>query len=314
MDEAQKELEELLAKQETEGTEAPPPAGEAPPTPEEVAYYLNGKENKLPLQAEIALQHDGKLTKAPLSTILNHYRQRADLDKKSVELRSAREEWEKERGDIDTYRDLRRKYEDIQRWSEQNPEDFAYLYNMFENRNKLLLERDAGGGEEGAGQGGVPPAVLEKLAALENELGGLREFKSSFEQRQEDEADQQAYNEVGQEMEEFKKNFPEVNLDEQDTEGISLSKKILIHGVQRQIPDFKLAALDYLGPKLQDILVQRGRNEAVKSVRQDRQQGVVSRSVTPPSGKETDVDTQKNWADLHRDAKDELKQILGVTT
>lgn len=312
-DEILKEFESLVSQGEAqEGTsETPPPSGMTPA--EEVLYFHGGKEGKLPLQAEIALKEDGKIARAPLGTILNHYRQRADLDKKSVELRKQREAWEQERGDIDTYKSLRQKYGAIQEWSEKNPEEFAHIWNLYENRSKHLLERDAGVSAEG-GNGALPPAVIEKIASLEKTIEDLQGFKTSFEQTQEQKADEEAYSEVQQEMEQFKKDFPELNLDEQDEEGVALSKKILIHGVQKQIPEFRLAAFSFLGPKVMDALVQRGRNEAVKNVRQDRQQGVVSRSVTPPDGgQRAEVDTQKSWSDLHRDAKDELKQILGTT-
>lgn len=308
-----KEFESLLEQGESPEGEAQAPGA---PTPEEILYFHGGKEGRLPLQAEIALKEDGKMARAPLNTILNHYRQRADLDKKSVELRKSRDEWEAERGDIDTFRTNRDRYGAIQKWSEENPEEFQHIWDLYENRSKHLLQRDVGqpAAEGEAAPVGLPPAVIDKIANLEKTIENLQGFQDEFKQDQEKQKDERAYHEVGQEMDEFKKEFPELNLDEQDGEGVPLAKKILVHGVQKQIPEFRLAAFSYLGPKVTDALVQRGRNEAVKNVRQETQQGIVSRSTTPPvDGQRAEVDTKKTWSDLHRDAKDELKQILGAT-
>jgi len=90
-----------------------------------------------------------------------------------------------------------------------------------------------------------------------------------------------------------------------------LFKQILKHVVSQGISTFRLAAFDLLGPKLQDALIARGRQDAVKAVRQDKQQGIVSRSQKPGTG-QSDPDTSKmSWSDLNRAAKSELEGVLG---
>lgn len=294
MDEIQQEFEELL-----KGT-AEEPVEEAKPTAEEIAYYLGDKQSKLPVNAELEFTEGGKPIRQSLSTILNHYRQRSELDKKYGQFKQEREAWESEAGDRETYQSLSQKYKAIQDWSEQNPKDFEYMWGLLQNKEKTLMERD-----------NIPPQVAERLSRQEKELEELKGFKKSFDLEQEEKRDKQAFDEVSQEMQVFKKDYPEINIEEENEEGMPLFKQILKHGVSRGISDFKLAAFDLLGPKLQEALIARGRNEAVKSVRQDKQQGVVSRSSKPGTG-QSDFDTSKmSWSDLSKAAKGELETILG---
>ena len=298
MDEIQQEFEELL--KQGEGEPAAPEAAQA--KADEIAYYLGDKQNKLPVNAELEFTEGGKPIRQNLSTILNHYRQRSELDKKYGEFKKERESWESEAGDRETYSQMRQKYEAIQKWSEENPQDFEYIWGLLENKDKTLAERD-----------GIPPRVAEMLQQQNKELEELKGFKKSFDMEQEEKKDKAAFEETTAEMNEFKANYPEINLDEVGEQGMPLFKEILKHGVSQGISNFRLAAFDLLGPKLQDALIARGRQEAVKAVRQDKQQGVVSRSQTPGTG-QSDPDTSKlSWSDLSKAAKGELEQILGKT-
>lgn len=302
MDEIQQEFEELLKGGETA------PAEEAAKA-DEIAYYLGDKQNKLPVNAELEFVEGGKPIRQSLSTILNHYRQRSELDKRYGEFKKERESWDSEVGDRETYIQQKEKFGALQDWSEKNPEEFQTIWDMYQNRDKHLLASKVQA-ETGAQ---VPQAVLNEISSLKAELSGLKEFKSQFDKQQEEIKDQKAYEAVSSEMESFKKDFPEFNLEEAQEDGLPLFKHILIHGVRRGIDDFRLAAQDYLGPKLHEALIARGRNEAVKSVRQDKQQGIVSRSSKPGTG-QSDLDTSKmSWADLNKLAKGELEGVLGNT-
>jgi len=271
--------------------------------PELAEYYLGDKANKLPLNAEFAFTEGGKTVKAPLSTVLNHYRQRADLDKKYESLKADRAAWEQERGDIETYKTLKAKWEALQNWSEQKPEEFQTIWDLYQNKDKHLLQQKAGDPQS--------TALVEELAALKQELSGLKEFKSSFEKQRELEEKQKALNEVEQEASDFQKEWPEIKLDQVDEKGISLKHQIMVYGLEKGIPDFESAALKFLKGKLLEVASQRSRAEAVKGLKQEAKIGVIARSSTPfGNGQNSQVNPKMSKSELMKLARSEYESLL----
>lgn len=279
-------------------------AQEAAPTVEEMEYYLGGKANKLPVNAEFAFNEGGKITKAPLSTMVNHYRQRADLDKRFGELKKGREEWEAERGDIEQYKALKAKWEALESWSREKPEEFDAIWNGYHNKDKILLEQKA--------QDPNSRALVEEIASLKQKLNGFEEFKSQFEQRQEQELKQQALSEVDEEAATFQGEWPEIKLDEKGEDGLSLKHQIMKFGVSKGLPDFESAALKFLKPKLLEIASQRARSEAVKGVKLETKNGVIARGSKPLlNGKGSEVNPRKmSWGEAANAAKAEMEALL----
>lgn len=297
MDEAQQELEQLLTAEK----QAPEPVS----TVEQVEYYLGDKANKLPIDAQFQFTDNGKPIKQPLSTILNHYRQRSQLDTKFSEFNKSREEFmaqQKEWGDLEPYRQL-------QKWSVEKPEEFEAIYDLYKNKDKHLLQQKAGDPNS--------QALIEELTNLKKELGGLKEFKSQFDRQRETEKEKQNLAELDGEVETFKKEFPEINLDQESDmmldsgQKATIKQAIMLFGYKHGIPDFESAALKYLKPKLLEVVQSRARTEAVKAVKNDTKAGVIARSSTPASGQSTKVNPSKmSWGDATKAAKAELEQML----
>lgn len=300
-DPAQEELLGLLSEEKTES--APQ---EAPQAVEEIEYYLGGKGSKLPINAEFAFTENGKTSKAPLSTILNHYRQRSNLDRESKEFKTARESWENERKAFEqrfgNNPELLEQALQVQKWSLENGEAFNKIWEAVQSgtTDKMVAIQDAN------------PELAAELQGLRKELQELRGFKQTFEQRQEEAENEEAAKEVRAEAEEWQKAYPEFKLDDKDENGQDLYSRILLHGVENHIPKFSLAAQDFLGTKLTDALLSRARQDAVKGIKQEKQQGIVSRSSTPQSGKGPEVDpTKMSWSEANNAAKAELAELLG---
>ena len=300
MDEIRNEFSSLLK----EGTQEAPVSA---PDIEQADYYLGDKANKLPINAEFQIQHDGKPIRAPLSTILNHYRQRASLDGQYSQFKTEKETWEKERGDIEQYKAMKQKYGDIQDWSEKNPKEWETLYEMYQNRDKHLLQAKAP-------DPNLNP-LIEEFANVKKELGSLKEFKSEFDRKQELEGNQKAFDEVSKEAETFGKAWPEINLAEKNAEGLDLKRQIIVFGARQGLNDFDTAAYKFFGPKLFEIVQQRARTETVKGIKQEKQQGIIGRSPQPVAGKE-DVRPTKNksWGELAKEAKAEFSDALRGST
>ena len=301
MDEViQKEFTDLL----NQGTETPP---ESAPPVEQVDYYLGDKANKLPMTAELQFTHDGKPVRTPLSTMINHYRQRASLDGQYSKFKTERDEFEKSRGDMEQYNAMKNKFGAIQEWSEKNPKDWEAIWELYQNKDKHLLAQKV------TDPNASP--LVEELSLLKQELAPLKEFKSQFEKKQEIEENQKAFDEVSKEADVFSKEWPEINLAEKNAEGLDLKRQIIVFGARNGHPNFKSAALDFLGTKPFEIAQARARAEAVKGIKHDKQQGIIGRSQQPSIGKDDVKPVRgKSWGDVKRDAQAELEQMLRGTT
>jgi len=275
-----------------------------PPTVEELEIALGGKPFKLPLNAEIPVKHNGQILKTPLEKLLNSYRQSTHLEDRIKEYKTLKEEAEKLRGDVNVFEEQRKKYGAIQDWSEQNPQDWERLYELFQNKDRALLENQV------QGQPNIEP-LLGEISRLKQELEGIRSWKSDLEKQQEEELIEKDTERVKSEIDDFKKNWPEIDLEERNLEGVSLKGLIMQHGIKRGLGEFKLAALDFLGPRLLDLAQQRGRNEAVKGIQKETQQGIVARSSTPQGQSTSEVDPSKlSKSDRTSAAKAELQRLL----
>lgn len=300
-------IQELEGSPETSQSDATPAPVATPPTSpqEELEILLNGNPFKLPTNVEIPIKHNGQILKQPLSNLLNSYRQGTHIEEKLKEYRTLKEQLEAERGDMDQFRGMKEKYGAIQDWSEKNPEDWQRLWDSFQNKEKVLLGGN-GGGETGQ--------YLEHIAALKKELASMKEWQSGFEREREEVKLQQETKALQEEVEAFKKEWPEIDLDEKNLDGVSLRGQIMNHGLQKGVGEFGLAAMSFLKPRLLEIAAFRGRTEAVKGVKTDKQQGIVARSSTPFNGQSSEGDPNKmSKVDRAAAAKAELERMLSGT-
>ena len=306
---ATKDLE--TARQGEEGT----PEGSASPPPdkaqeqkiEELELLVGGKPLRLPLNAEIPVKHNGQILKTPLEKLLNSFRQGTHLEDKVKEYKTLREQFEKERGDFDTYNNARQKFGALQDWSEKNPQEWEKLWNLYLKKDLVL----GGNGAEGSP---ASPQVMEYIQRLESKLSENDQRWSTFENQQTQKQLEEDEKVVRGEIETFKKEFPEIDLAEKDLDGHSLTSVIMNHGIKKGIPEFKLAALDYLGPRVVEILVSRGRNEATQAVKRDKQQGIIARGSKPFLGQGSEVDPKTlGEGDRTAAATAELERLLSAS-
>lgn len=299
------------ARQEFEQGTAEPSAGSQESTApaqtiEELEIAVGGKPFKLPVNAEIPVKHNGQILKTPLEKLLNSFRQGTHLEERVAEYKRLKEELEKQRGDLESFNAQREKYGAIQDWSEKNPQEWERLWGLFQNRDKELLQSQVGKPENG-----VNSELVNEIARLKSELGEFKTWKQQLDSQEEERRVKEDTQAVKAEIDSFRKEWPELDLDEKNIEGVPLSSLIIHHGIKKGIGEFKLAALDFLGSRMQDILVGRGRNEATKAVQQDKRQGVVARSSTPFGGQSSEADPSKMTAsERTAAAKAEFAQLL----
>lgn len=278
------------------------PSASPPQKIEELEILLQGKPFKLPMNAEFPVKHNGQILKTPLEKLLNSFRQGTHLEEKTNEYKKLKEQIEKDRGDLESYNALRAKYEQIQKWSEEHPDEWNKLWELYQKKDQVLATPGQ------AGQGNEK--LMAIIQSLQEELSGLKAWKGEFESERERQALDADIKLVDSQVEEFKKEWPEIDFAEKTLDGLSLVSVIKKHGLDKGIPDFTLAATDYLRPRLIDIAVQRGRNEAVKGETKDRQQGIVARSSTPFTSGQSVEPSKMSKSDRMQAAKSELASIF----
>ncbi len=284
----------------------PTPGAEAP-TPSDL---FEVGEYKIPGNAEWKLAHDGKIVKVPASTLANTYRQAQHLEGKYKSFNQERQAFEQQKAEAQAAMAFKQKYGALQEWSEKNPNDFQTIWDIYQNRDKHLLAAKAQPqGVQGAQvgqQGQQLSPFVDEISNLKKTVGELMQTKQSWDTYQQDQRMQKDTQQIWGEKETFQKSYPEINLEERDPDGVTLWAKIMRHGVEQRIPNFKTAAMDFLESRLQDTWAARSRNEVVKGFKQDRQQGIMQRSATPITGQgqSKPVDTKKmSYAELSELAK-----------
>ncbi len=319
--------EEYLTEAGLNSDGNPNPSGEVEKTPvaetpqaasEMFEFDWNNQKHKFPTNVEFPITHNGQIKKVPAATLFNAYRQAEHFEDKNKMFRGEVDKFKTEFADAQKWKAFHDKYGELQTWSESKPEEFQAIWDMYQNRNKHLLEHQAGLNPSSEQPGQQAPDVskhlkpfVDKIAELENKISGFDSFKKGFDDKQVEEQQKADVDFVKGEIETFKKDFPEINLEEADPDGVSLWAKIINYGVQNGYPDFESAALKFLKPRLLDTVSFRARNDAAKGIQKDKQQGIVKRSSTPASGQSTgNIDPRKHsWSELGDMAKAEYERL-----
>lgn len=277
--------------------ETPAPAPEAqpqtstPPTPQEKVEMYELAGNKYPGNAEFKLNHGGKILNVPISKALNTYRQWQHLqDKWNNDYKPKITEFESLRPQFDQYKQFYDKYGQLQTWSEQNPKDWETLWNLYQNKDQHLLSQQV------SGQAGAPAAqnpnahldpLIQKISGLEQTIQKLQGVASQYETSQQQAREAKDVEHIKGEISTFKTEFPEINMDEPDPDGIALWAKIVQWGSSNGYREFEPAARVFLKERIADAHQQRARAEVMKTQKNDHSQGVIKRSATPFQGQET---------------------------
>jgi hypothetical protein len=248
-------------------------------------FELQG--NKYPVTTEFQLTHGGKILKVPYSKMANTYRQWEHMqDKWTKEYKPKIDEFEKLRPEYDRYKGFYDKYGALQEWSEKNPDQWARLWEMYQNKDRHLLASQVQGTPDAQANplGANLDPFIQKITELEQKLGKYDQHFQTLEQKEKEAQEAKDVEFVKTEIHTFQKEFPEINLDERDPDGVALWAKVVTWGLQNGYHEFKPAALMYLQDRVKDAWESRARSEALKGLKTDRQNGIVKRSATPLSG------------------------------
>lgn len=290
------------------------------PTQAQIEYYELMNGSKLPGNTEFKLTHGGKILNVPVSKLANTYRQAEHMNDKWTQFKKQQEEFQSKYADADKHKEFYNKYGQLQTWSEQNPQEWERLWNLYQNKDQHLLRSNVSPQEAQALQSQNPGMNIEPL------LNAFSQFKQQTEEKM-SKYDQYVQNMERQEAErvqaedmEFIKNqvygvqteFPEINLDEKDPDGIALWAKIMQWGLENNYTDFDASARVFLKDRITDVISTRARAEAMKGFKSDKQAGIVQKSNAPILNKNQGQGTQfqyqkgKSYGELTEMAKELL--------
>lgn len=262
-----------------------------------------GKSLKIPLNYKLPLKENGKIEEVELSTLFNKYRNANQMQRKYEELHKTHNGILGEIGDLDQFKTQKQKYDAIQAWSEQNPQDWERLYEMFSNREKYLLNNQPG--QEGSEK------LLQTIAQLRQEIDGIKQGPiSQYQKDLEDRQNQEVVRQVNEEMENFQKEFPEFKLEEKDVDGIDRKSAIIKHGIDNGIPTFTAAAYSLYGKELVKAAEERGRKSLTESIKKDNANGIVTRQSIPNGQVPRATDNRSSKVDYKTAAAEELRELL----
>jgi hypothetical protein len=139
-----------------------------------------------------------------------------------------------------------------------------------------------------------------ELQTLRQELSDLKQFKSSFDQREQDQA-------LDAEIGSIKEKFGNVDFSTVDDSGLTLEQRVINHGASKGHPGFRSAFLDYYHDELMKI-GQAGQVESQAKAKQAQAKtGILGKTTTPVTQvKPTENLKGKSYEDLHEEILAEL--------
>lgn len=261
-------------------TEAP--QTETPPTPQEM-FELAG--NKYPINTEFQFVHGGKQLKVPYNSLVNTYRQAAHMQDRWNDFKKVQAEQAEKLKSYDRLKGFYDKYGALQEWSEKNPDQWNALYELWQNKDRHLLNHQIGAQQQPQQPGGpnLDPLVNE-ITNLKSQLSKYDQMLQKMEDSEKEAAEAKNLEFVKNEVQSFAKEFPEIEMTELDPDGVPLWSKIVNWGEANGFQEFTPAAYMYLKQRIAETYQARARSEAMKSVKTDHQAGIVKRSAMPLNG------------------------------
>lgn len=259
--------------------------------------------HKFPTNAEFTIPHGGKLLKVPYSKLANVYRQAEHFQDKYKSFNDEKSKFDSERKEYERFKGFYDKYGTIQEWAEKNPDKWAVIEELYQQREKHLLSAQlkpqSGLDAAQVGAAHQPQTnfdpLVQKIQALEEKLAQYDTVYNKFTESEKQKLEAQDVEHVKQEIQGFQEEYKEIDLQERDPDGVALWAKIVQWGLENGYHEFKPAALVYLNERVKDAIASRARAEALKGLKTDRQAGVIKRSATPISGQgHGAINTNKN--------------------
>jgi uncharacterized protein (UPF0147 family) len=206
---------------------------------------------------------NGKEIEEDLDTILQRASQGYNYAQHMQELKAKQDEIAQQESTINS---LREKWEQYDKYANENPEWAEFVRGQWENRNKQ--QADDKSGDSSA----VPESVRAELAELKK---FKEEIQHNFQKQREAEEDAI----LQQQFDEISKKYPDYDLKHTDPRtGMSLEMQVLEHARVNGIHSVKAAFRDMMHDDLVAKAITKAKEDAAKELAKRTQKGFVAES------------------------------------
>ncbi len=235
--------------------------------------------------AEYEIIHNGKKVKAPIEKVLQWASQGYDYPQKMQQFNQTRAQFEEQKKQWEA---VQNKYKPIEDYIQKDPSWWDHVQNSFQSKISGVNEADP--------NSGVIRTILDKLDKNEKFISSLEEERNNAKIQNEDK-------ELESVIEATRKEYPNIDLTATDESGKSLLLKVLEHGVQNGIRNFRAAFRDFNHDILVKQAEEKSKELASKETQKRNKLGLIGTSPTPRTKQMGNVENIKNksYEDIHQE-------------
>jgi len=257
------------------------PQDETPSAPQQhsgFAFTVGGKEVKIDLTKD----RDKLIRWAQQG--YEYPTKMSEVNKKIQTYEQKLKEWQDKEAIINEYKT---KYEPVDKYIKENPQWWSTVQAQLQQAQNQNKPTDP-----------VINQLIEKVTGLEKVASTYQERAQQAQMQQEDAA-------YLKELEEVKKQYPEIDLQTVDETGTTLEAKVIQYALENGIRKFTTAFRDYNHDRLVSLAEQRAKEKVANDKVSKTRLGILGISPTPTTRK-TDSVKGKNYNDLAAEALAEL--------
>lgn len=269
----------------TEGEETPTPEAETPPEP-----IWNGQEWEFEWNGKKVAPDSRDKAKIWMSQGYNYSQRMGELNKTHAQKMA---ELEAKAKSIAELEGRYSPYAKVDEYAQKNREWWEYVQKQWEEKQSQAPQLD--------------PNLRQVIQPLEEKLGKFEQYFSQIEQQQQEKVIQEQDHALESEIEAIRKDHPNIDLTSVDpASGETLELRILKHAQSSQLPSFKAAFWDYLGPKLIQEARAAGREQVAKDAQSLAKKGILGKTPAPIKAVKPTSVKGKSYDALLQEAKQEL--------
>lgn len=208
-------------------------------------------------------------------------------------LEQQRTQFQKELEEAKRFREL---YAPVDEYAQKNPQWWDSITQSFQSRDQIRAPGD-----------GQDNPVFEHLNSLKSELSEMKKNWETFQAEKAEKARIEQDQALNSQIEEVRKQYKDVSLEEVDDTGKSLENRVLDFAIENNIADFRNAFRLFNHERLMKLAEERGMQQLVKDRQKQTKLGLLGQSPTPTRGiqKATNI-REKSYDSLLDEALEEL--------
>lgn len=265
------------------------------------AEGLQGPSQEIPMQAaptpvvpEIEFTAGGKAIKAKLDDpkiktwLSAGYDAPNQIGQLNQKLRGLEETNKKYAGYDEKYKT----YQQFDEWTQKNPNDWKTIEQLWKEKQNSIQTQDGNTAQ-------LPPEIVQTI----DQLKADREERLL---REKEEARTKADSTLNQDIESIRSQWPNLDFDTKGEGGKSLMQKVLDHGIQNGIPNFKAAFRDYYFDEAVKSGQEKGKEQVTKTIQKNSRLGLLGKTPDRKSSDSNAVDlTGLDMNQVHKLALEE---------